>query len=128
MGETRTRLPAELEEALVLALPDPFRDECLRELSSRYGLLAAREPDPVASPLLAPANLMRECADVITALAPALSGHGYGPEDLPAIADALGQLADVSGAVASLRAALCDAQARLNPPPPTRLHRAGETA
>lgn len=110
------RLPVEFEEAIVLALPDPFRGECLRELSQRVGLLAAKTPDPTKSPLLGPADLMRECADVITALAPALHDGVYGSDDLPAIALALGHLSDVSGAVASLRQQLCDAQLRITAP------------
>jgi hypothetical protein len=116
LSEPATRLPVELEEALVLALPEPFRGECLRELANRVGLLAAKAPEPTHSPMLAPADLMRECADVITALAPALHDGHYGAADLPAIRAALGALADVSGAVASLRQQLCDAEHRLAPP------------
>lgn len=42
--EGPTRLCVELEEAVVLSLPEPHRGECLRELSNRYGLLAAPRP------------------------------------------------------------------------------------
>jgi hypothetical protein len=42
--DARTRMPAEIEEALVLALPDPFRGECKRDLAERYGDLAAPIP------------------------------------------------------------------------------------
>jgi hypothetical protein len=128
LSEPATRLPVELEEALVLALPDPFRAECLRELADRVGLLAAKAPDPQASPLLVPADLMRECADVITALAPALCDGTYTAADLPAIREALGALADVSGAVASLRHQLCDAELRLAPSTGPRVRAAGEVA
>lgn len=38
------RMAAELEEALVLALPQPFRRACMVELAGRYGLLAVEQP------------------------------------------------------------------------------------
>lgn len=127
LSQPATRMPVEFEEAIVLALPEPFRGECLRELADRVGLLAAKAPDPAASVLCAPADLMRECAEVITALAPALVDGSYTADDLPAIRAAAGALADVQGAVASLMAQLGDAQQRLATPgttPVVRLRRA----
>lgn len=115
LSQPPTRMPAEFEEAAVLALPEPFRSECLRELAERVGLLAAKVPGPTDSPLCAPADLMLECAEVITQLAPALHDGTYTADDLPAIVAALGALADVSGAVASLRHQLCEAELRLRP-------------
>lgn len=114
LSQPATRLPVEFEEAIVLALPEPFQSECLRELADRFGLLAAKAPDPAASVLCAPADLMRECAEVITALAPALADSTYTVDDLPAIRAAAGALADVQGAVASLLAQLGDADRRLS--------------
>ena len=38
------RLASELEEAVVLALPEPYRSACLAELAGRYGLMAAPQP------------------------------------------------------------------------------------
>jgi hypothetical protein len=127
LSQPGTRMPVEFEEALVLALPEPFRTECLRELADRLGLLAAKAPDPAASLLCAPADLMRECAEVITALAPALVDGTYTADDLPAIRAAVGALADVQGATASLLAQLADAQQRLGvagTAPVVRLRRA----
>lgn len=121
LSEPATRMPVELEEALVLALPEPFRGECLRELAERVGLLAAKVPDPAGDPTLPAAELMRECAEVITALAPALRDGRITADELPAVANALGALADVSGAVASLRMQLCQLQTVLSPPPGPRL-------
>jgi hypothetical protein len=40
-----TRLPADLEESIVHALPKPYRDACVRDLARRYGLLGARRLD-----------------------------------------------------------------------------------
>lgn len=62
LSQSATRLPAELEEALVLALPDAFRRECLKELAARYGLMAAAAPTPDGNAWAGPADLMRECA------------------------------------------------------------------
>lgn len=114
MGTPTTRLPAELEEALVLALPQPFQRECLRELAARVGLLAAREPQPGDCALTAPADLMRECAETITALAPALADGRFTAEDAPALRAALACLADVHGAAHSLMSQI---QHALNPVP-----------
>lgn len=66
----RARMPTEIEEALVLALPDPFRGECKRELAGRYGDLAA--PIPVAddsAPMADTGKLMEECGTAIVELA-----------------------------------------------------------
>lgn len=109
MSQPTTRLPCELEEALVLALPQPFQRECMRELARRVGLLAAREPDPDASVLAGPADLMRECAETITALAPALADGQFTAEDAPALRAALAKLADVHSAAHSLMAQIQDA-------------------
>ena len=38
------RLAAELEEAVVLALPQPYQGACLSDLAARYGLLATPMP------------------------------------------------------------------------------------
>ncbi|ULQ45952.1 hypothetical protein JN531_012665 [Flagellatimonas centrodinii] len=40
-----TRLPADLEESLVLCLPQPYRDRCIQALAARYNLLAVPIPD-----------------------------------------------------------------------------------
>lgn len=39
-----TRLCVELEEAVVLSLPEPYKSECLRDLSHRYGLMPSPQP------------------------------------------------------------------------------------
>lgn len=111
LSEPATKMPVEVEEALVLALPEPFRGECLRELAERVGLLAAKAPDPAGDASLPAADLMRETAEVITALAPALRDGRVSPEDAPALRSALAHLADVSGAVASLQAQIATALA-----------------
>jgi len=112
MNEQPIRLLADLEEAMVLALPEPYRGECLRELASRYGLLAARLPGTErGSAALSLADLMRETAEVVEAVAPLVAdglldsfdGHLQ-------ITQALQQLADLEAACAAQRAQLEAAQ------------------
>lgn len=62
------RLPANFEEAIVFAMPEPFKAKCLRDLAARYGLL------PVAIPAGTPgeqfrgvACVMKETAELIQA-------------------------------------------------------------
>lgn len=106
--EQPIRLLADLEEAMVLALPEPYRAECLRELAARYGLLAARMPGHERAATALPlADLMRETAEVVEAVAPLMAdglldsfdGHLQ-------INQALQQLADLEAACASQRAQL----------------------
>lgn len=44
MLDGQVRMPIDLEEPLVLSLPEPFRSACLRELAARTGHLAAPLP------------------------------------------------------------------------------------
>lgn len=110
--EQPIRLLADLEEAMVLALPEPYRSECLRELAARYGLLAARMPGVErGGAALSLADLMRETAEVVEAVAPLVAdglvdsfdGHSQ-------ITCALQQLSDLEAACAAQRAQLEAAQ------------------
>lgn len=80
------RMPVEVEEAVVLALPQPYREECLRELSARYGLLAAAIPAgadaSLSEQVRSPCELMRKAATAVERVAPMLEDNGLiGPED-----------------------------------------------
>ena len=44
-----TRLCVELEEAVVLSLPEPYKTECMRDLALRYGLLPVPRPATTAA-------------------------------------------------------------------------------
>lgn len=107
--EAPVRMPAELEEALVLALPEPFRAECLRELCDRYGLLAVRKP-PMAGDMTGalrqPAALLREVGEALEALAPVLAdGKVSREDDGPQLRTLLAELDDVIGTCMSMKAA-----------------------
>lgn len=49
MLDGRVRMPVEAEEALILALPPPYRQQLLAELAERLGLMAAELPAPHAT-------------------------------------------------------------------------------
>lgn len=113
-GEAQAhRLPADLEEACVLALPQPFQQACMRELADRYGLLAAPQADASAKgELMRSADLLRETGEALLALA--ADWEGGSPEALER-ADA--ELRDVEAVVASLRATLRERRAHQNTVP-----------
>lgn len=99
------RMPTELEEALVLALPDPFQAACLRELASRYGLLAAAMPGTVGDEQVRQvADLMRSAAESIDALAPMLDDGLIDTDDADHAPAALDLLEQLQGRVVTLTA------------------------
>lgn len=106
--EQPIRLLADLEEAMVLALPEPYQAECLRELAGRYGLLAARKPGHErAATALSLADLMRETAEVVEAVAPLVADGLLDSLDSHVqITQALQQLSDLEAACASQRSQL----------------------
>lgn len=106
------RLPDDLEEACVLALPDAFRRECLRELCERYGLLAATATPPREDARFrSVACLLRETAEAVEAMPAVVGADAVTPG---AIDKALRELLDVEAAAASLRAWLEEQRASLN--------------
>lgn len=71
MVEGVVRMPVEIEEAIVLALPAPFRDACLRELAARFGLIGAQIPRSDATgQAVQVAALLRGAGATIATLAP----------------------------------------------------------
>lgn len=87
------RMPVDLEEALVDALPPAVRERCIRALSARRGML------PVAMPTAdgieqtrRVAELMHSAADAVAAIAPMLSDGTLDAADRPYAAAALDQL------------------------------------
>ena len=102
-----TRMPVELEESLVLALPRPYRDELQRELAARLGLLAAPLPtDDHARDLVSVADLMKETGEFLLAIAPALADGKIDSADLPHALRALSEVRDVLGRCVSIECKL----------------------
>lgn len=111
------KLPCALEEALVLALPEPFRSECLRDLAARYGTLAAPIPAEAHGQALAnAATLMRETGEALADLSQCLDADDrLLPGTQRAVVQrALGNLADVQAAVTTLVARLGGVEALWN--------------
>lgn len=107
------RMPVELEESVVLALPQPFRDECLAELAARYGLLAAALPTqadaPASEQVKSPCELMRKAAAAVERIAPMLEDGHIGPEDNAYFGDALGAINRVQACCLTLSAQIAEA-------------------
>lgn len=108
------RMPVELEEALVLALPDPFQSACLRELAGRYGLIAAAAPASDGDEQVQQvAELMRAAGETISAIVPMLDDGLIDITDADHAPDALAQLEQLQGHVVTLVALI---RARAIPP------------
>lgn len=99
------RAPMELEEAAVLALPQPFQRECLRELAGRYGLLAA--PITSAGDAAAVASscgeLAREFGECLLALAATIGDGHLDPSDAAHAPAAIRELTDLIAHATGLR-------------------------
>lgn len=87
------RMPVDIEEAMVDALPHAIRERCNRALAARRGML------PVAMPTgcgleqtRRTADLMRAAADAVSAIAPMLADGVLDAADRPHAAAALDQL------------------------------------
>jgi hypothetical protein len=78
------KFPADLEEAWVDALPGPHKNDLIRELAARYGLIGARAP--VCSslhPIADLASVLRDAGEISTALAPAFANGTLDSQDAP---------------------------------------------
>ena len=122
-----TRMPVEVEEAVVLALPRPFRDECQRELAARMGLLAAALPpageDPIGQHIKSPCELMRRTADAVERIAPMLANGTIDADDAPHFTAALAAINDVMGACVTINAQITQAMQQVPAKPPLRVVR-----
>lgn len=87
------RMPVDLEEALVDALPAAVRERCIRALSARRGMLPVAMPTPDGiEQTRRVAELMHSAADAVAAIAPMLADGAIDAADRPYAAAALDQL------------------------------------
>jgi hypothetical protein len=100
--------PADLEEAWVRALPEPYQSEALRSLSARYGLLAARM-NVGQPPLATMGDITGILGDLMKRMAPIVADGVIDERDLPHIKPALACVADAQGFLASLHSLLAAA-------------------
>ncbi|HPG94808.1 MAG TPA: hypothetical protein PLR28_09670 [Dokdonella sp.] len=100
---TAVRMPVEIEESLVLSLPAPHRDACLRELSARYGLLAAPMPTAAAEGQAGSVGaLLHRCGESIKALAPMLEDGAITAADANLAPAALAELQGLQSLVTTI--------------------------
>lgn len=74
------RPPIDIEEALVLALPQPYRGQCLTELASRFGGLFIDLPEGAVTLGLA-GELLASVGETCTKLAPVLADNRIDEND-----------------------------------------------
>lgn len=119
------RFPADLEEAVVYALPEHYRDRLLAELAGRYGLLAAAMPQPCepgerSQDWCARAGrLLTEAGQSLEALAPVVADGAIDGDDwLEDLQQALREQRDVQALSTEIIAALQHAIAQRRSPEP----------
>ena len=104
MDGTVKTLPADLEDAWVMALPEPFRGECERDLARRRGMLAVQMPaDDETAQAVGLSRLAHEFGELMSALAPALADGKLDATDLPYARRILDESDDLISAVVALR-------------------------
>lgn len=99
------KMPADLEESWVRALPQPWSDNCARELANRYGFIGARMPkmSPQAG-VLCVGRISVEYGQTVEALANVLADGRVCPQDLPELRTAREELAQLRAAMETLSA------------------------
>ena len=101
-----TRMACELEEAMVLALPDPYRSGCLADLAERYGLLAAAAPaTELRGQVSQIGALTKEFADVLQGVATTMADGRLDGQDVEHAAEVVRQVDELIAAATTVRAA-----------------------
>lgn len=99
------RLPVDLEESIVLAMPAAVQRRCLAELCDRLDLLAVPKPrDDAAGQARLLSDLCREFGEAVERIAPMLHDGGIDAGDRAQAPAALRELNDVIAAAIALRA------------------------
>lgn len=98
------KMPVDLEESWVRALPAQWRDACSRELAQRYGFLGARIPmlEPHAG-VLAVARLSVEFGHTLEALTNILADGHVCAKDVPELRRALDEMGQLEAELATAR-------------------------
>lgn len=104
MDGTIKALPADLEDAWVLALPEPYRGDCERELAQRRGCYSERKLAPGESgEVVGVGQILLEFGQLMEALGPALADGSITEADLPHARRILNESDDVIAALLSIR-------------------------
>lgn len=101
------RLPVDLEEACVLALPQPHQRQLLAALCQRYGLLAVPMPASGGTAQHTQlADLMRDVSEAIDRVVPMLADGRIDRADRVMAPAALAELRDVAASATALAASI----------------------
>lgn len=101
------RMPVDLEEALVLALPEPFRAACLADLAERLNLLAAPRPaQDAARQTIHLGEMARDAGEVMIALAPMFTDGRIDSNDAALAKHALDAIARTQAMLVTLDATI----------------------
>lgn len=98
------KMPVDLEESWVRALPQQWRDACSRELAQRYGFIGARSPamEPHAG-VLAVARLSVEFGHTLESLSNVLADGRICAKDVPELRRALDELGQLEAELVTAR-------------------------
>lgn len=103
MDGTVKVLPADLEDAWVSALPEPYRSDCERDLARRRGNLCVRLDAIGSGVVTSVGHLSTEFGELLSAIAPALADGKINEEDLRHARQILDKSDDLITAVLNLR-------------------------
>jgi len=107
MLDGRVRMAVDIEEALVLALPEPYRHALMAELAERLGLLAADQPAADATGQQHQvAELIAGAGAALDKLAPMLDDGVLDEHDAQYAAAALAALEALQARVVTIEAAI----------------------
>jgi len=108
------KLPADLEEAWVQALPEPHRADCERELAQRYGFLGARTPEHSGQACaLGTAMVSIEFGQLLQHIAGVMADGTVTASDLDNLNRAMKEADDLVAVVTSLKASVVDSVAAI---------------
>lgn len=122
-----TRMPADLEESLIAALPEEWRRRLLRALLDRQGLMLADKPTTSTDALgqvSSSCALLRSTASAVERVAPMLEDQVICAADAPLFPAALEALSAVMGVCLTLTAQINNARQQVIPNPNPRQGRA----
>lgn len=105
-ADINARMPVDVEEAWVLALREPYRKDCLRDLQRRYGFLDVQIPSSEVTDIEGFADLTTNFAGTVKSLSPVLNDGHIGEEDRQFLPSAVAQCEALIASSIGMRARL----------------------
>lgn len=103
MDGTIKVLPADLEDAWVSALPEPYRSDCERDLARRRGHICVRIDSMECNAVSSVGQLSTEFGELLSAIAPAMADGRINEADLKYAKQILNKSDDLISAVLAVR-------------------------